>query len=98
MGAVSKISNALRLSGMDPGKIVATIRGLPRFVGDAREYSRKVRSNGDGRFPLHMRNVKPFLLDYFEQAGTAGGHYFFQDLWAARKIYFARPSRHVDIA
>ncbi len=27
----------------------------------------------------------------------AGGHYFHQDLWAAKKIFKRRPMTHVDI-
>jgi hypothetical protein len=37
------------------------------------------------------------LLDYSSQAGVAGGHYFFQDLWAARKIFAVHPEKHFDI-
>ncbi len=50
-----------------------------------------------GNFAMHWRNAKPILNDYWEQAGSASGHYFFQDLWAARKIYERRPTRHLDI-
>jgi hypothetical protein len=30
-------------------------------------------------------------------AGITGGHYFHQDLWAARKIFEQRPTEHFDI-
>ena len=36
-------------------------------------------------------------MDFNQEAGSARGHYFFQDLWAARKIYSQRPQKHVDI-
>jgi SAM-dependent methyltransferase len=39
----------------------------------------------------------PILVDYDGPAGVAKGHYFHQDLWAARLIAVRRPSRHVDI-
>jgi len=39
----------------------------------------------------------PILVDYDAAAGVASGHYFHQDLWAARLIHGRRPPRHVDI-
>jgi hypothetical protein len=38
----------------------------------------------------------PAYRDRFGEAGTLG-QYFHQDLWAARKIFAARPARHVDV-
>lgn len=32
-----------------------------------------------------------------DAAGVAGGHYFHQDLWAARRIFVHRPASHLDI-
>lgn len=37
------------------------------------------------------------LSDYHAAAGSASGHYFHQDLWAARKIFQTRPVQHLDI-
>jgi len=39
----------------------------------------------------------PILADRFEQSGVASGHYFHQDLWAARRIYSKSPNCHVDV-
>lgn len=39
----------------------------------------------------------PILTDYEDQAGTASGHYFHQDLLVARFIHQANPMRHIDI-
>jgi hypothetical protein len=41
--------------------------------------------------------LRPVFSDRFEQAGKVYGHYFHQDLWAARRIFAKRPDRHVDI-
>jgi SAM-dependent methyltransferase len=30
-------------------------------------------------------------------AGSVGGDYFYQDIWAARKIYERRPREHIDV-
>jgi SAM-dependent methyltransferase len=37
------------------------------------------------------------LDDFDADAGQASGHYFFQDLWAARKIFERRPEHHIDV-
>jgi SAM-dependent methyltransferase len=83
----------LRLAGIDFGRLSRTLLGLPRYWGDVGRY----RSFGTQRFPMRLRYLRPMLLDYTSQAGTADGHYFFQDLWAAQKVFAARPERHFDI-
>src|SRR5688572_7828616 len=95
MGLTSKARNALGLVGVDTSRLAATLLRLPRFVRDFNRYRRS--STGQGRFPARLRHLKPILIDYKSDAGAASGHYFFQDLWAARLIYEARPTRHVDI-
>jgi hypothetical protein len=37
------------------------------------------------------------LTDRYASAGAASGHYFHQDLWAARKIHERGPDKHLDI-
>lgn len=39
----------------------------------------------------------PCLADRFEAAGSASGHYLFQDLLVAQKIFSNQPKKHVDI-
>lgn len=39
----------------------------------------------------------PILTDYEDQAGTATGHYFHQDLLVASLIHAKNPQRHIDI-
>jgi hypothetical protein len=39
----------------------------------------------------------PIYTDYYEQAGTASGHYFHQDLLVATLIHKANPVRHIDV-
>ena len=94
MGLISKLSNALGTFGVHPQKLVQSLCGMPRYFGDIRRY-KKLATNND--MPLHLRNLKPILFDFYAAAGEASGHYFYQDMWAARKIFRVRPSRHVDI-
>lgn len=93
MGIASNLSRSLRQIGIDFGRLSRTLLSLPRYWGDVARY----RSCTPQRFPLRLRYLKPMLLDYASQAGAADGHYFFQDLWAARKIFAACPERHFDI-
>jgi len=46
---------------------------------------------------IRLESLWPILSDYDESAGATTDYYFHQDLWAARKIYAVKPSRHVDI-
>ena len=93
MGAASHLSNGLRLIGIDLSRLSRTLLGLPRYWGDMGRY----RTSAPQRFPIRLRHLKPMLLDYTSQAGVADGHYFFQDLWAAQKIFAVRPKQHFDI-
>jgi hypothetical protein len=58
---------------------------------------RRYRSVASDRFPLRLSHLQPMVLDYARPAGIGDVQYFFQDLWAARKIFAVRPKRHFDI-
>jgi hypothetical protein len=60
--------------------------------------------------PLYLQQKAAFLAaggkiareyaifeDYADQAGTARGHYFHQDLLVAGFVHAARPARHIDV-
>lgn len=79
--------------GFYPERLATLILRTPRFLRDGRRY-RRARHD---RFPLHWSRVEPILTDFRAQAGTAHGHYFRQDLWAAQRIHAARPALHVDV-
>jgi len=82
------------LSGFSPGVLLKTARGFPRFLSDVRKYQKMNRSSS---FRISLRYLFPILTDREESAGMASGHYFHQDLWAARKIFERAPKQHVDI-
>lgn len=71
-------------------------RHIPRFVRDARSY--RHLSVAPAAFPFSWAEAQPMLADFTSAAGVAGGHYFHQDLWAARRVFAARPATHLDIA
>lgn len=44
-----------------------------------------------------VTHLYPILNEYKEQAGTATGHYFHQDLLVASLIHESNPERHIDV-
>ena len=92
---VKTINRTISINGFDIKLILLSIRGLPIFIRDFVSYRRA--SGGDGVLPIKFKNLFIILADRYKSAGVAKGHYFYQDLWAAKKIYSRRPARHVDI-
>lgn len=80
--------------GIEPLKALNSIRGIPFFFRDLRRY-RKMAKDKEGA--IAITSLFPILHDRFASNGNLDPHYFYQDLWAARKIYSACPVRHVDI-
>ncbi|GAC1356063.1 MAG: hypothetical protein NVSMB3_01950 [Acidobacteriaceae bacterium] len=81
-------------TGFAPRTLVKSLRALPTYLRDLRRYRRQNRLPS---FQITMRDAFPILTDMEGGAGVAGGHYFHQDLWAARKIFARRPEQHFDI-
>lgn len=86
--------SVLSTFGVSPQHFVYAVMGLPRFVRDWTRYRMDSRRS---RHPIPMGALYPVLTDYRETAGTAQGHYFHQDLWAARRIHDAAPATHLDV-
>jgi hypothetical protein len=82
------------LVGSSPLVLVRTLLGLPRFLLDWRRYQ---CLDPHPSFRVSLRHLFPILTDRSDEAGVAGGYYFHQDLWAARRIFRRRPAAHVDI-
>lgn len=83
-----------RAFGIDPLASLLALRALPEFLADLARYR---RASGSDRFPLTLAGLRPQLSDRYATAGVASGHYFHQDLWAARRVFAASPGRHVDV-
>jgi hypothetical protein len=81
-------------SGFQPRTFIKSLVGLPRFVSDWQKYR---RLNSETNFHPKLREAFPILTDREASAGSADGHYFHQDLWAARKIFLDRPREHIDV-
>lgn len=79
----------LREFGFDVPKFVGALRGIPRFIDSYFKWSimnKKVQLN-----------IAPALQDFYDQSGSARGHYFWQDLICAQWIYSERPQTHLDL-
>lgn len=97
MGVLKSLYRGARLHhlqrfGVHLDELYYNIKNFPRFYGDLQKY--KKMSSGDS-------NSRPIELnphfDWDGEAGTASGHYFNQDLWAAKKIFEEDPATHFDI-
>lgn len=86
-----RVGLAFGINGLE---LVRALRGLPAFLRDGLLYRHRRAAN---ELPLRLRYLYPILGDRYEQAGTARGHYFHQDLWAAKRIHLAQPAHHVDV-
>ncbi len=69
------------------------IKGMPAFLRDL--YQLKKQAATSDEFPL--RGFYPCVRERYMDSGTAGGHYFHQDLLVASRIFKNNPERHVDI-
>jgi SAM-dependent methyltransferase len=74
--------------GIDPIKMLRGIRSLPRYIAALI----RARSIFTKTFEL-----MPCLHDWHEEGGATKNEYFWQDLLVARKIFAAKPDKHVDI-
>jgi len=86
----------LDLFGIDvyPHRTRNAIKGLPRFFSDWRKFNRLV---GDVNGRARLSALYPVLADRFESAGEIDAHYFYQDIWAAKRVFAFNPSHHMDI-
>jgi SAM-dependent methyltransferase len=86
------VSNVL----LDPITIAWRVLEAPSYVANLVRY-RGQQARGTGSFRLRFRYLYPVLGDRHSGAGVASGHYFHQDIWAARDIHRRNPARHVDV-
>lgn len=94
---ISLLKSLLRLMqtmGIDPVRFVRTLASLPIYLANRVRYARM----HDGvRFALRIAGTRPMTADRLEPAGRHGGHYFWQDLFMARKVRELGISRVMDV-
>jgi len=75
--------------GLDMLKLWRSLRAVPRYLAALARFRAAYR----GRLEL-----VPCLHDWSEEGGAAAkDEYFWQDLLVARKVFAARPEKHVDV-
>ena len=85
---VKKVYNFSRKIGFDPLPMWSFLRFGKRYVRDYLKFQKEGGVITD-RYPI--------LVDMVEQAGSACGHYFHQDLLVASRIFHANPLMHIDV-
>jgi SAM-dependent methyltransferase len=80
---------------IEVGEILRRMRGIPHYLRNLRQFR---RMNSSDKFLFRVTDANYRTFDKFCNAGTASGYYFFQDLWAAKRLYQRGVRRHVDVA
>jgi len=80
--------------GFDPRKTKKSLFGLFYFLRDFFSFYFNYKKDKYSQFKFRFL---PILSDFKSSSGTASGHYFHQDLWAAKRIFLRNPKIHVDV-
>ena len=82
-------------------KKLINIHKLPysiyKYTNNILEYVSKHKRIKESHFGFDLRNISINPYDRFESSGNVPKHYFFQDIWAAKKVFSTNPSVHHDI-
>lgn len=89
------INRSSEINGLNVRKILKVFLSCISYFSDIIKYNQF--NDSKYKLPLRIANLFPALGDKSSAAGVANGHYFHQDLWAARKIYQKNPDLHVDV-
>lgn len=89
-----RLGTTLISLGFDPRKVYRSMRFLSGYWRGLRQW--KQLGAGNPAQPFELR-LLPTLADRYAESGVASGHYFHQDLWAARQVHAHAPQRHLDV-
>ncbi len=73
------------------GKLFHALLKYPRYINDMRKYSKMDRAE-----KIVFADTYPCLFDRTSKT-KIDSHYFYQHLWAFKKIYSLNPKLHVDV-
>ncbi|GGD60058.1 hypothetical protein GRI62_00390 [Erythrobacter arachoides] len=74
--------------GVNPGRVRA-LKNYRKYRAQCEEF---LRQGGT------ITGNSMILYDFADNAGTASGDYFHQDLLVAKLVFEAQPRRHIDVA
>jgi SAM-dependent methyltransferase len=80
--------------GLNP---LALRYAVPGLMVSLREFFALKRQNRKAGNPWRIRFTMPCLSDRYESSGSTRGHYFYQDLLVARRVFERCPERHIDV-
>jgi hypothetical protein len=78
--------------GINPKTVRTSIKGWPYFRKDLRIIKKQLKGNKDFKIAF----LYPVLRERFESSGNLG-HYFYEDLTTAQRIFENKPQKHVDV-
>lgn len=70
--------------GFNPLNTFLFLKGIPIYIYQFLKFYLESKKSGRN---FSIVNPFPCLIDRYEDAGRLSKHYFYQDLWAARKVY-----------
>lgn len=92
---VTKIYSIVSYLFVDPFMLFNKWRAIPFYLVNIFLYKRQSKTSG---FKIDLSNLFCVTYEKFQAAGIMKGHYFYQDIWAAGKIFESKINLHVDVA
>src|SRR5688500_4338431 len=80
--------------GIDLRRSIRNVNALSWYYRDLQTLKRQMK---DSPLVFPLGYAFPNLEDRNSEGGTTNGHYFFQDLLVAQRIFVNKPERHTDI-
>lgn len=79
----------------DPITLLNKWRAIPSFITNILRYIKL--NKGTNKFNFKFSNLLFSTKDKYLSSGSIDSHYFYQDLWAAKKIFSSGVKTHVDV-
>ncbi len=89
MSPLRPLRNAFKLAG----RLLVRPRDVSWFLSSYRQWQQSASADWRANFG----DLKPCLDDRYDAAGSAKGHYFLQDIWAAQRVFKHAAAGHVDV-
>ena len=90
---MNRLFSLLKFCGVDLLLLKNNLKGLFFYFKDLRLLKKQ---KGDDKSFVFGKKY-PVLFERFAESGNMKGHYFHQDLYVAKRIFNARPEKHLDI-
>lgn len=80
--------------GFNPRALFSSSAGIPLYLYQVIQFQQK---NPYSESRIAISGLLPCLGDRYQGDSHIDKHYFYQDLWAARKVYQNCPDKHLDV-